>query len=78
MIFLENGKSRTNKIVFLFDEKGDKVMTTDIIFCRNEKTADELYELYIGKGYSVMVSTVQIESGTHGLHTVKRLDIIED
>ena len=66
------------KIVLLFDEKGDKVMTTDIIFCRNEETANDMYEFYIGKGYSVMVSTVQIESGTHGLHTVKRLDILKD
>ena len=53
-------------------------MKADIIYCRNEETANEMYDFYIAKGYQVMMSTSQIDSGTHGLHTVKRLDILKD
>lgn len=50
--------------------------SVDIIYCRSEEFAKEMFEFYINKGYSVMQSTVQIDTGTHGLHVVKRLDIL--
>lgn len=58
---------------------GSKLMGTnqaDIIFCRREDFAKDLMEFFMDKGYSVGMSTVEIETGTHGKHVVKKLDIL--
>jgi hypothetical protein len=49
----------------------------DIVFCGTQDTATDIMDLYIDKGYSVMQSTVQITTGTHGNQVVKRLDILK-
>lgn len=49
----------------------------DIVFCREEDVADDLREFFVKKGYAVGVSTVEIETGTHGLHCVKKLDVLQ-
>lgn len=48
----------------------------DIVFCRTEEFAKEIFEHYRSRGYAVAQSTVEIETGTHGKHVVKRLDIM--
>ena len=48
----------------------------DIIYCRTEEFAEEIREFYVNKGYTVMQLTLEIETGTHGKHVVKRLDIL--
>ena len=48
----------------------------EIIHCRTEEFAKELMGFYMSKGYSVGMSTVEIETGTHGKHVVKKLDIL--
>lgn len=50
----------------------------DSILCRTEEFAMEMFEFYIKRGYSVLKSTVQIESGTHGKHVVNKLDILSE
>jgi dimeric dUTPase (all-alpha-NTP-PPase superfamily) len=49
----------------------------DIIFCQTEEQANVLFDFYISKGYKVCMSTVEIVSGTHGKHTVKKLNIFK-
>lgn len=48
----------------------------DIIYCRTDDVATEMFDLYRVKGYGVMQSTVEIETGTHGKHVVKKLEIL--
>jgi hypothetical protein len=47
-----------------------------IIHCDNPGVAQDIFEMYIEKGYAVGMSTVEIETGTHGKHVVKKLDIL--
>lgn len=50
--------------------------SVEIIYCRTEEFAKEMMDFYTGKGYSIGMSTVEIETGTHGKHIVKKLDIL--
>jgi hypothetical protein len=52
------------------------MILVDSILCRTEDFAKEMFQFYIGKGYSVLQSTVEIETGTHGKHVVKKLDVL--
>jgi hypothetical protein len=54
-----------------------KYDSIDILHCRDEEIAKELQIYFVNKGYSVGLSSVEIETGTHGKHVVKRLDILE-
>ncbi len=48
----------------------------DTIHCETDEFAEQMFDFYIKKGYSVMKSTVEINTGTKGNHVVKRLDIL--
>jgi hypothetical protein len=52
------------------------VVLVDSIYCRTEDFVKQMFQFYIEKGYSVAQSTVEIETGTHGRHVVKKLDIM--
>lgn len=47
----------------------------DIVYCHDEKMADEIYLFLLEKGYRVGMSSSCIETGTHGKQAVKRLDV---
>lgn len=47
-----------------------------IIHCNNEELTKEIFDILIQKGYAVMQSSQEIETGTNGKHTVKRLDVM--
>ncbi|SDO50134.1 hypothetical protein SAMN04487897_11585 [Paenibacillus sp. yr247] len=48
----------------------------DSVYCRTEDFANQMFQFYLDNGYSVLQSTVEIETGTHGKHVVKKLDIL--
>jgi hypothetical protein len=64
----------------MFDEE-EVTMTVpfsnmeDIIYCHNKELAFEIFDFLRQKGYSVGLTSSQIETGTHGKQTVKRLDV---
>ncbi len=47
----------------------------DIVYCHNEKMANEIFEFLRKKGYTVGLSGSVISTGTHGEQAVKRLDV---
>lgn len=49
----------------------------DIIYCYNEEVAEQLFKFLISKGYPVGLSSSTITTGTHGLQSVKKLDVFK-
>lgn len=49
----------------------------DIIYCHNEKIANEIYNFLREKGYKICLSNSHINTGTHGAQNVKRLDVFK-
>lgn len=47
----------------------------DIVYCHDEEMAKKIFDFLVKEGYPVGVSSSQIDTGTHGEQTVKRLDI---
>ncbi|MEK3955953.1 MULTISPECIES: hypothetical protein [unclassified Psychrobacillus] len=47
----------------------------DIVYCHNEEIAKEIFEFLLSKGYPLGMSGSQIETGTHGMQVVKRIDV---
>lgn len=47
----------------------------DIVYCHDEKMADEIYLFLLEKGYQVGMSSSCINTGTHGEQNVKRIDV---
>lgn len=54
------------------------MILVDSILCRTEDFASQMFEFYRLKGYAVLQSSVEIETGTHGKHVVKKLDILKN
>lgn len=52
------------------------MILVDSIHCRTEEFAKQMFDFYRLNGYAVLQSTVEIETGTHGKHVVKKLDIL--
>ncbi|MBT2722294.1 hypothetical protein [Bacillus sp. ISL-46] len=50
--------------------------SVDVIYCMTDSMAKAMFDYWLDKGFTVMQSTVEIETGTHGKHVVKRLDIL--
>lgn len=47
------------------------------IYCKNEEFAEAIFELFRSKGFTVMMSSTTIITGTHGERAVKKVDILE-
>lgn len=50
----------------------------DILYCHEKEIADELFDFYLKKGHGVAMSTVQINTGTHGDCLVKKIEIYKN
>lgn len=53
-------------------------MLKDVIYCRTNGLSEDLFDFLRQKGYGVGVSTVQITTGHHGTHEVKKLDVLSN
>lgn len=49
----------------------------DIVYCHNEKIAQEIYDFLREKGYPVGMSGSVISTGTHGEQVVRKLDVFK-
>jgi len=56
---------------------GGETKLVDNVYCRNPEIANEIFEFLKQKGYAIGMSTVEIETGTHGKHVVRKLDLLQ-